>query len=77
MIIDATSFTAEMLERNGRTEAILLVMVARLQYLRFCLFEMCVNVVFVIRCLYSTVGLTLVKKERFIRFYFIDFFNPP
>ena len=47
----------EMLERNGRTEAILLIMVARLQYLRFCLFEMYVNVVFVIRCLYNTVGL--------------------
>ena len=27
-------------------------MVARLQYLRFCLFEMYANVVFVIRCLY-------------------------
>ena len=27
-------------------------MVARLQYLRFCLFEMYVNVVFVIRCLH-------------------------
>ena len=26
-----------------------------------------VNVVFVIRCLYSTVILTLVKEERFIR----------
>ena len=29
-----------------------------LQYLRFCLFEMYVNVVFVIRCLYSAVSLT-------------------
>ena len=43
-------------------------MVARLQYLRFCLFEICVSVVFVIRSLYSTVSLTLVKvKKRFIR----------
>ena len=76
MIIDATSFTVEMLERNGRTEAIVLVMVARLQYLRFCLFEMYVNVVFVIRCLYSTVGLTLVKKQRFIRFFkYLYIFN--
>ena len=38
-------------------------MVARLQYLRFCLFEKYVNVVFVIRCLYSTVSLTLVKNS--------------
>ena len=37
----------------------------RLQYLRFCLFEMYVNVVFVIRCLYSAVSLILVT-ERFI-----------
>ena len=42
-------------------------MVARLQYLRFCLFEMYVNVVFVLRCLYSAVSLTLVKEQRFIR----------
>ena len=38
-----------------------------LQYLRFCLFEMYVNVVFVIRCLYSAVSLTLVREQRFIR----------
>ena len=48
-------------------------MVARLQYLRFCLFEMYVNVVFVIRCLYSTdvcliIIIILVKEQRFIRF---------
>ena len=42
-------------------------MVARLQYLRFCLFEMYVNVVFVIRCLYSAVSLTLFKEQSFIR----------
>ena len=42
-------------------------MVARLQYLRVCLFEMSVNVVSVIRHLYSTVSLTLGKKQRFIR----------
>ena len=42
-------------------------MVARLQYLRFSLFEMYVHVVFVIRCLYSAVSLTLVKEQRFIR----------
>ena len=41
-------------------------MEARLQYLRFCLFEMYGNVVFVIRCLYSAVSLTLVKEQRFI-----------
>ena len=41
-------------------------MVARLQYFRFCLVEMYVNVVFVIRCLYSAVSLTLVKEQRFI-----------
>ena len=39
----------------------------RLQYLRFCLFEMYVNVVFVIRCLYSAASLTLVREQRFIR----------
>ena len=32
----------------------------RLQHLRFCLFETYVSVVFVIRCLYSGVSLTLV-----------------
>ena len=42
-------------------------MVARLQYLRFCLFEMYVSVVFVIRCLYSAVSLTLVREQRFTR----------
>ena len=57
----------EMLERNGRTEAIVLVMVARLQYLRFCLFEMYVNVVFVMRRLYSAVSLSLFREQRFIR----------
>ena len=39
----------------------------RLQYLRFCLFEMYVNVVFVIRCFYSAVSLTLVREQHFIR----------
>ena len=39
----------------------------RLQYLRFCLFEMYVHVVFVIRYLYSAVSLTLVREQRFIR----------
>ena len=39
----------------------------RLQYLRFCLFEMYVNVVFVIRCLCSAVSLTLVRKQRFVK----------
>ena len=42
-------------------------MVARLQYLRFSLFEMYVHVVFVIRCLYSAVSLTLGKEQRFMR----------
>ena len=41
-------------------------MVARLQYLRFCLFEMYVNVFFVIRRLYSAENLTLVREQRFI-----------
>ena len=35
--------------------------------LRFCLFEMYVNVVFVITCLYSAVSLTLVREQCFIR----------
>ena len=39
----------------------------RLQCLRCCLFEMYVNVVFVIRYLYSAVSLTLVREQRFIR----------
>ena len=43
----------------------------RLQYLRFCLFEMYVNVLFVIRCLYSAVSLTLVKEQRFIRIIYL------
>ena len=46
----------------------------RLKYLRFCLFEMYVNVVFVIRCLYSTdvcliIIIILVKEQSFIRFF--------
>ena len=32
---------------------------------------MYVNVVFVIRCLYSAVSLTLVKEQRFIRIFII------
>ena len=40
-------------------------MVARLQHLKFCLFEMYVNVVFVIRRLYSAVSLTLVKTALY------------
>ena len=36
-------------------------------YSRFCLFGMYVNVFFVIRCLYSAVSLTLVREQRFIR----------
>ena len=39
----------------------------RLQYLRFCLFEMYVNVVFVARRLYSVVSFTLVREKRFVR----------
>ena len=31
--------------------------------LRFCLFEMYVSVFFVIRCLYSTVSLTLLENS--------------
>ena len=46
-------------------------MVGRLQYLRFCLFEMYVNVVFGIRYLYSAVSLTLVEERRFIKKIFI------
>ena len=34
--------------------------------IRFCLFEMYVSVVFVIRCLYGAVSLTLVRKQHFI-----------
>ena len=49
-------------------------MVARLQYLRFCLFEMYVQVFFVIRCLYSDVSLTLVKELRFIRIIIIYYY---
>ena len=32
----------------------------------FCLFEMHVNVFFLIRCLYSGMSLTLVREQRFI-----------
>ena len=39
-------------------------MVARLQYFRFCLFEMYVNVVFVIRC--HKMFVQRVKEQRFI-----------
>ena len=46
----------------------------RPQYLRFCLFEMYVNVVFVIRCLYSAVSLTLVREQRFIRIYYYYYY---
>ena len=46
-------------------------MVNRLQYLRFCLFKMYVNVVFVIRCLYSAVSLTLVREQLFMYKYII------
>ena len=42
----------------------------RLQYLRFCLFEMYVNVVVVIRRLYNAVNLTLVREQHFIRIIF-------
>ena len=42
---------------------------------------MCVNVVFVIRCLYSAVSLTLVKEQCYIRiiyyYYYLCGFNPP
>ena len=51
-------------------------MVARLQYFRYCLFEMYVNVVFVIRCLYSAASFTLVKEQHFIRIiyhYYYDY----
>ena len=51
-------------------------MVAKLQYLRFCLFEMYVNVVFVIRCLYSAVSLTLFKEQRFTRIIIIIIISP-
>ena len=34
----------------------------KLQYLRFCLFEMYVSMGFVIRCLYSAVSLALVRE---------------
>ena len=39
-------------------------MVARLQYLRFCLFEMYANVGFVIRCLYVS---EFNSEQHFIR----------
>ena len=45
-------------------------MVARLQYLRFCLFEMHVDVFFVIikTSVQGSGSLTLVRQQRFIRF---------
>ena len=48
----------------------------RLQYLRSCSFEMYVNEVFVIRCLYTAMSLTLVREQRFIRIFsfFLFFF---
>ena len=52
----------------------------RLQYLRFCLFEMYVSVVFVIRCVYSTVSLTLVREQHFIAviyYYYYYFLQCP
>ena len=42
-------------------------MVVRLQYLRLCLFETYASVLFVIRCLYSAVSVTLVREQRFVR----------
>ena len=39
-------------------------MVTRLQYFRFCLFEMYVIVVFVIRCLYSAITFKKKKKKK-------------
>ena len=38
----------------------------RLQYLRLFV-KMCVNVVFVTSCLYTTASLTLVREQRSIR----------
>ena len=38
----------------------------KVQYLRLFV-EMCVNVVFVMSCLYSAVSLTLVREQRFTR----------
>ena len=52
-------------------------MVARLKYLRFCLFEMYVNVVFVVRCLYNAMSLTLVKEQHFIRTIYDDYYYYP
>ena len=46
----------------------------RLQYLRFCLLEMYVNVVFVMRCLYSAVSLTLVREQHLIRIIIIYYY---
>ena len=43
----------------------------RLQYLRFCLFEMYVSVVFVIRRLYRAMSLTLVREQRLIGIFII------
>ena len=50
-------------------------MVARLQHLRFCLFEMYVNVVFLIKCLHSAVSLTLVKEQCFIRIIYYYYYR--
>ena len=50
-------------------------MVATLQYLRFCLFEMSVNVGVFIRCLYSAVSLTLVREQHFIRIYYYYYYQ--
>ena len=47
----------------------------RLQWLRFCLFEMYVNVVFVISCLYSAVSLTLVREQRFVRIIYYYYYG--
>ena len=52
-------------------------MVARLQYLRFCLFEMYADTFFVIRCLYSAVSLTLVKEQGFIRIIYYYYYYTP
>ena len=58
----------------------ILVYFSILQYLRFCFFEMYVSVVFVIRCLYSAVSLTLVREQLFIRinyyyYYYYSYFS--
>ena len=45
-------------------------MVIKATIIKVLLAEMYVNVVVVIRCLYSAVSLTLVKEKRFIRIIF-------